>query len=77
MSDRAFHDAVLAENDMPVELVAMILRGEPLRRDCAPSWRFDEELMPGRSFAAAPAAGGQGQEAASGGAAGGGGGAAR
>lgn len=46
MSDRAFHDAVLKEGNIPVEFVRMILRGEPLTRDRAPSWRFDEELHP-------------------------------
>lgn len=46
MSNRAFHDAILREANIPIEFVRMILRDEPLTRDRAPSWRFDEELHP-------------------------------
>ena len=42
MSDRAFHDAILRENNIPVEFVRMILGNEPLQRDRQPSWRFDD-----------------------------------
>jgi uncharacterized protein (DUF885 family) len=40
MTDRQFHDAVLKENSMPVEMVRAILTGEPLTPDPKPSWRF-------------------------------------
>ena len=40
MSDREFHDAVLRQNSIPVELVRASLRGELLPRDAAPAWRF-------------------------------------
>ena len=41
LSDRAFHDAVLRENAIPVEFVRAALTGELLPRDHRPSWRFD------------------------------------
>lgn len=47
MTDRAFHDRVLRENNMPVELVRAILRGERLPKDARPSWRFDDAFQPG------------------------------
>ena len=41
MSERAFHDAVLATGQMPIEMVRALLRPEvPLRRDQASQWRF-------------------------------------
>jgi uncharacterized protein (DUF885 family) len=40
MTDRQFHDAVLKENSMPVEMVRALLSGEPLTRDYKPGWRF-------------------------------------
>jgi uncharacterized protein (DUF885 family) len=40
MTDRAFHDAILRENSMPVEMVRAILTGQTLARDFQPSWRF-------------------------------------
>lgn len=39
-SERAFHDAVLKENSMPIELLRASLSGTPLRRDFPVSWRF-------------------------------------
>lgn len=48
MTNRAFHDAVLREANIPVEFVRMILRNETIARDRVPSWRFDEELRPTR-----------------------------
>jgi len=40
MSDRAFHDAVLHENSMPIELVRAALTDVPLSPDFATTWRF-------------------------------------
>jgi hypothetical protein len=40
MTDRAFHDAILKENHMPVEMVRAALTGQRLTRDHAPSWKF-------------------------------------
>jgi uncharacterized protein (DUF885 family) len=46
LTEREFHDAVLAQNAIPVELVRAALRGERLPRDWMPSWRFAGEVAP-------------------------------
>jgi uncharacterized protein (DUF885 family) len=40
LTDRAFHDAILRENSIPVEMVRAILLRQPLARDFKSSWRF-------------------------------------
>jgi uncharacterized protein (DUF885 family) len=40
MTNRAFHDAILTENRIPVEMVRAILTRQDLKRDHAPAWRF-------------------------------------
>jgi hypothetical protein len=40
MTAREFHDAILQGGSMPVELVRVRLRGEPIPRDYAARWRF-------------------------------------
>ena len=40
MSNRDFHDAILKENSIPVELIRADLTNQPLTRDYKPSWRF-------------------------------------
>ena len=40
MSLKAFNDAILRENNMPVEMVRAILTNQPLKRDFTTSWRF-------------------------------------
>ncbi|WP_206614516.1 DUF885 family protein [Chitinophaga barathri] len=40
MSYREFHDAVITENAMPVEMVRAILLKQPLKKDYKTSWRF-------------------------------------
>ena len=40
MTNRAFHDAVLQENRMPIEMVRAILTKQPLPREFKSSWRF-------------------------------------
>ncbi len=40
MSYKQFHDAILKENCMPVELVRAILTNQKLKRDYSASWRF-------------------------------------
>ncbi len=40
MTDRAFHDAVLKENAIPVEMIRASLTGQHLTHDHAPSWKF-------------------------------------
>ncbi len=42
-SEREFHDAVLAQNGLPIELVRLALSDEPLRWDVNPAWRFLDE----------------------------------
>ena len=44
MTDRAFHDAVLATNSMPVEMVRAVLTNQRLAQGHVPSWRFGGEL---------------------------------
>ncbi len=40
MSNRAFHDAVLKENRIPIEFVRASLTRQPLDRDYVSSWKF-------------------------------------
>jgi uncharacterized protein (DUF885 family) len=40
MTDRAFHDAVLKENRMPIEMARAILTKQKLTRDFKSNWRF-------------------------------------
>jgi uncharacterized protein (DUF885 family) len=44
MTDRAFHDTILKENHMPVEMVRAALTGQKLTRDYTPGWKFLGEL---------------------------------
>jgi len=39
-SERQFHDAVLAANSMPIELLRALLEDRPLTRDYRAQWRF-------------------------------------
>lgn len=40
MSNRTFHDAILQENSIPVDLIRADLAGLPLTRDYKATWRF-------------------------------------
>lgn len=40
MTEKQFHDRVLRENTMPIEMVRALLKGEKLERFYKPSWRF-------------------------------------
>ena len=40
MSERAFHDAVLRQNSIPVELIRLALTDHPIQRDHEAAWRF-------------------------------------
>lgn len=40
LSNRAFHDAVLAENAMPIEILRAAITKSPLSRDWKSAWRF-------------------------------------
>jgi uncharacterized protein (DUF885 family) len=41
MTNRAFHDAILHENEMPVEMVRAILTHQSLTKDFQSNWKFD------------------------------------
>lgn len=43
MTKRAFHDAILLENSIPIELLRAILTHQDVRRDFTSSWRFADE----------------------------------
>jgi uncharacterized protein (DUF885 family) len=49
MTERAFHDAILQENTMPVELLRALLTGQPLSREFVPVWRFLDAAAQGRT----------------------------
>jgi uncharacterized protein (DUF885 family) len=40
MTNRAFHDAVLKENRVPIEMIRASLTGQKLPRDFRSNWRF-------------------------------------
>jgi hypothetical protein len=40
MTDKQFHDAILKEGPIPVEMVRTILTKQKLTRDSRPSWRY-------------------------------------
>ena len=40
MTDRDFHDAILKEGPIPVEMVRAILTKQKLSRDFTPNWRY-------------------------------------
>jgi uncharacterized protein (DUF885 family) len=40
LTERQFHDAVLRENSIPIEMIRASLAGVPLSRDFKPSWKF-------------------------------------
>ncbi|MEP7232755.1 MAG: hypothetical protein ABI691_21020 [Ginsengibacter sp.] len=39
---KQYHDAVLQQNSMPVEMLRKILANEPIDKDYIPHWRFYE-----------------------------------
>jgi hypothetical protein len=40
MTDRSFHDTILKENRIPIEMVRAILTKQKLTRDFKSGWRF-------------------------------------
>jgi uncharacterized protein (DUF885 family) len=40
MSEKEFHDTILKNNTMPVEIVKAILTGEELTKEASPKWKF-------------------------------------
>jgi uncharacterized protein (DUF885 family) len=54
MTNRAFHDAILKENRMPVEMVRAILTNAKLTRDFKSAWRFDQAGLSSAAPGGAP-----------------------
>jgi hypothetical protein len=44
MTDKAFHDAILKENRIPVEMIRATLTKQKLGSDFIPSWKFQGEI---------------------------------
>jgi uncharacterized protein (DUF885 family) len=44
MTDKAFHDAILKENRIPVELIRATLTKQKLGSDLIPSWKFQGDV---------------------------------
>ena len=44
MTDREFHDMILHNNSIPIEMVRAIVTEQDLSKDFTSSWRFGEEL---------------------------------
>lgn len=40
MTEKAFHDRILQENEMPIELLRALMEDQPLKRDFKASWKF-------------------------------------
>ena len=40
--EKAFHDAILQQGSIPVELIRAALTTEPLNRNMPVTWRFDD-----------------------------------
>jgi hypothetical protein len=40
MTYKQYHDAVMQENSLPVEMVRAILTNQPLTKDFKSSWKF-------------------------------------
>jgi hypothetical protein len=52
MTEKAFHDAVLKENSIPIEMIRADLTNQKLSRDFHPGWRFYALETPAVSSAA-------------------------
>ena len=48
MTNRAFHDAVLKENAIPIEMIRASLTDRPPSRDFKPTWKFRDDVPPGK-----------------------------
>ena len=46
MTYKQFHDAIMQENSMPVDMIRAILTNQKLSRDYKPTWKFYEPLTP-------------------------------
>ncbi len=46
MTNRQFHDTIMRNNSVPVEMVRAILTNQPLKRDHKPEWKFYGSIVP-------------------------------
>ena len=44
MTNRAFHDAIYQQGNMPVEMVRLAINGQKADRNYSPSWKFYGEV---------------------------------
>jgi hypothetical protein len=44
MSNNEFHQRILRQNNMPVEMVRALLEDIPLKRNYHPHWKFYKEI---------------------------------
>jgi len=44
MTDRDFHDAILKENDIPIEMVRALLSKHSLTPEYTPNWKFYDRI---------------------------------
>ena len=44
MAEKPFHDAILKQNRIPIEMIRAAITGQELRRDFAPDWKFQGEV---------------------------------
>lgn len=48
MTNKQFHDTILRNNSIPVEMVRAILTNQPLKRDYKPEWKFYGSIVPAK-----------------------------
>jgi hypothetical protein len=48
MTAREFHDAILREGSMPVEMLRAVLTSQPLTRDYRAQWKYYGEVPPAK-----------------------------
>ena len=46
MTDRAFHDAILKENRIPIEMIRAVLTKQKLGSDFISNWKFKGAVTP-------------------------------
>jgi uncharacterized protein (DUF885 family) len=50
MTNRQFHDAILQNGAIPIELLRTLLEHRAAPRDFRPSWKFADAGVPSRSY---------------------------
>lgn len=44
MAEKKFHDRIMKEGEMPIEMLRALMKGEKVTPDFKTSWRFYEDL---------------------------------